>query len=582
MSRPHYWSCSALCGLFLCNVVAASPFPNSGSLFREYKDDSFGKSLKRESTDTELEVTAPPSSEETGKENDARITVNGYEIHGNQTLDKTQLHGALEPYTGRELSLNEIHTAAATLRQAYVDQGYFATQVIIPPQAIHDGVVLFYVYEGTLATDGLLTRNSGDRVSDETLHSFIQNHLEPGMPIKKQVMERTLLLIDDLPGIDSRASLYPGSLDGTANLLVDTEDRPLISGNLDIDNYGSYYTGETRVGATLNVNSPRKVGDLLTVRVMSSGTDSNYGFVQYEQPVGGNGFQLGGSADYFDYTLGKEFKDLNAEGNASEFRLFGRFPFIRSRQNNLVGSLELIHSRFDDRNDALGDAKRHINGIALGLRGEHTHNLIRGGDTFYSLTITGGELVVDGDDGFETLDSLTSDTQGGFIKARASLSRLQHLHGPLSLFASIEGQATNSNLDSAEKFYIAGPYGVSGYPFSEAGGDEGMLLHADLRYDFLDLFETSNVQLSAFYTQGWTHIHHNTWDGWQTNSLIENRVELASAGVAWHQTWQDTVLFRAVSGWQLGSNVTRDPVTDRASDNSDADYRIWLQAIYYF
>jgi len=39
---------------------------------------------------------------------------------------------------------------------------------------------------------------------------------------------------------------------------------------------------------------------------------------------------------------------------------------------------------------------------------------------------------------------------------------------------------------------------------------------------------------------------------------------------------------RGMLGWQIGENDSRDPVTGNDIDQSDKDYRGWLQGIYYF
>jgi hypothetical protein len=35
-------------------------------------------------------------------------------------------------------------------------------------------------------------------------------------------------------------------------------------------------------------------------------------------------------------------------------------------------------------------------------------------------------------------------------------------------------------------------------------------------------------------------------------------------------------------GWQVGDNDGANPITDEDSDNSDKNYRGWIQGIYYF
>ena len=103
---------------------------------------------------------------------------------------------------------------------------------------------------------------------------------------------------------------------------MSTENTERVTGNLDFDNFGSYYTGESRLGATVYFNSPTGRGDQITLRGVTSGSGSNYVFTDYSVPVGGSGLRLGGSLDYLEYQLEEELESFDAEGEAGSFRAF--------------------------------------------------------------------------------------------------------------------------------------------------------------------------------------------------------------------------------------------------------------------
>src|SRR5262249_61111880 len=68
------------------------------------------------------------------------------------------------------------------------------------------------------------------------------------------------------------------------------------------------------------------------------------------------------------------------------------------------------------------------------------------------------------------IDDVTAQTNGHFSKWNASALRLQSLGQRLSAFVSLSGQKADKNLDSSEKFFLGGAYGVRAYPTGEAGG----------------------------------------------------------------------------------------------------------------
>ena len=317
--------------------------------------------------------------------------------------------------------------------------------------------------------------------------------------------------------------------------------------------------------------------------MVTSGEDSNYGFLRYSIPALGNGTRVGFSTDYLDYNLGKEFSVLGSEGNAFEFRGFINHPYVRSRHTNLNLGIDLAHLKLEDY-DNIGDlAKRTINSGILRISGDHDDDMFAAGTTYYSIDLTLGNLDIEGNQAYIDFDNQNTKTEGGFSKVYMALSRLQHLGGKLSTFISLSGQLASKNLDSSQKFYLGGPFSVPGYPTGQVSGDDGALLHLDLRRDFYTQPWGGIFQASIFYAYGWARLFKDPWPGWEgANPIITSDVTLQSIGVGFNQNWLQGIVLRGMLGWQVGEDNTSDPVTGNAIDQSDEDYRGWLQGIYYF
>jgi hemolysin activation/secretion protein len=487
------------------------------------------------------------------------------------------------PYTEKLLSTQGLHQATDALTAAYHDAGVFAAKVFIPPQTINDGIVMLYVYEGILDKDGIVLKNSGERVRNSVIEPIINRNLQVGEVILTADIERSILLLEDMPGIHSDVTLYPGEEVGTAKLKYEIRDEKLVTGNIDFDNFGGYYTGKNRLGGTVYVNSPTTSGDQLTLRLVTSGQDSNYGFLRYSIPVLDNGTRVGFSTDYLDYNLGKEYAALGSEGNAFEFRGFINHPHVRSRHTNLNWGIDLVHLRLDDHDDFGDLAKRTINSGILRISGDHDDDIFAAGTTYYSVDLTFGNLDIEGNQAYIDFDQQNTKTEGGFSRLYAAVSRLQYLGGKFSTFISFSGQLASKNLDSSQKFYLGGPFSLPGYPTGQVSGDDGALLHLDLRRDFYTQPWGGLFQASIFYAYGWTRLFKDTWPGWEgVNPIITNEVTLQSIGVGFNQNWTQGIVLRGMVGWQVGEDNTSDPVTGNAIDQSDEDYRGWLQGIYYF
>lgn len=560
----------------------ASPFPNSGSLYRDVRDDSLRRTPRRTpQADPVPSVEADVPQQVPALE----IAVTHFVVFGNTTLSDEMLSALLEPYSHRTLSSAQLEEAIDVLRMALRDKGLFAAQVYLPPQAIEDGIVTLHVYEGTLEEGGVGLSNEGDHVRSGVISSILEENLATGEVMLSEEFERTILLVDDLPGVTSHSVIYPGSEPGEARFLLRTQDTPRITGNIDADNFGNYYTGEERLGATLYFNSPTRSGDQLTFRGVTSGSDSIYAYLEYSLPVTGSGLRVGGSADYLDYDLGDELDDLELKGDAWSARLFAAYPYIRARHKNLTGRIDYAYLNLNDDDGLLGDleSERNLHTLTASLYGDHDDDRWASGVTYFSLGITGGSVDVDGGDAFAEFDEENVGTDGNFVRLNMDVSRLQHLTGNWSTFGRVAGQWASTNLDTSQKFYLGGPFSMPGYPVGEMSGDHGANIQADVRYDVLGIPWGGDLQLSVFYAAGWARLFEDPWDGWQgANPIISNNLTLYSWGVAASQTWPSGVVLRTSFGRQIGDNDGRNPITGDATDQSDDDYRAWFQVIYYF
>jgi len=572
LKRLFVFSVSILCANVL--VVSASPYPDSGSIYREFKDGSFHKFDR-----TKKEVELTPKSDRIADDG-VSFLVTGFLVHGNTQLSQDEIHAVLNGFTNRKLNNKQLHSAASSLMNEYRRAGLFSAKVTIPPQGVSNGIVTLQVLEGRLDGDGVILENTGERVNNDVLEAIIQDNFEAGKLLKTVDVERSILLINDLPGMSSRSVLYPGSEVGSAKLNIKTTDDSFITGSIDFDNFGSYYTGENRLGATVNVNSPTRNGDQLTARLVTSGSDSNYVFLRYDIPVSGNGLRTGISTDYLDYTLKHEFKQFGSAGNVFEFRGFLNQPFIRSRHTNFYWGADYVYLKLDDHDNASALADRTINSAVLKLSGDHDDDMFAAGTTYYSVDLTLGNLDINGNQAYIDFDAANTETAGGFGKLNFSVARLQHISGNLSTYVSLIGQLASKNLDSSQKFFIGGPFSVPGYPTGEASGDDGALVHLDLRHDFYGLPWQGILQASLFYTYGTATLYKDEFASLPAN--FSNTVSLQSVGIGVDQSWQQGIVLRAMLGWQVGDNEGANPITDKDSDNSDKNYRGWIQGIYYF
>ena len=578
MKYTNYLVAAGLLGS--ANLYAA-PFADTGSIYKQVKQNQIKKAQE----------TAHPKYKTTEEHHALvhdvnKILVTGFEVLGNEDLSKQELQTVMKPFVDRELSMVEIHEAANTLSEYYHTKGYYAAEVNLRPHSIKDGIVTLQVAEGYLEKGGISVTNKGERIKSEKVLALWNNTLKPGV-LRQDEYGRALLLTNDFPGISAKVDMYLGEKAGTDDMVVSITDEEVFNGNIDIDNFGSYYTGRTQLGTTLYWNSPTKNGEEIVARFITTGKYSNYGYLDLAVPVFDNGMRIGASIDYMEYELDTDKIAEAGDGTVWDGRVYLKYPIIRTTDLNVKSELSYMHTALKD-NDATSEIDNStIDKGIFKIYGDRSDDLLLNGVTYFSAAVTVGDLSLD-NTAQKTNDALTSKTEGSFAKLNVELSRLQNLVGDLSTKISVEGQWASKNLDSSEKYFLGGPYSVSGYPVGQVAGDNAAVFYADLRYDLYKMPWGGDLQLKGFYTYGWTEIFKDpsAWQALYPNGeqyAEDNEVTLQTLGVGVSQTWSDTAVIRVMVGKQVGDNVLRKYFDDgKDFDKSDNDYRAWVEAIYYF
>jgi hemolysin activation/secretion protein len=510
----------------------------------------------------------------------ATVKVVSFKITGNTVFSDGLLQALLSDYVGKQLDMAGLDQAAAQISQYYRRHGYFVARAYLPAQEIASGKLEIAVLEGRLGAVTLEAK--GDkRLKPAVAQELVTGAAPLNAPVNEQNLERGLMLVSDLPGIEVKSTLVPGATPGTSDLVLETTEGPMGTGSVDIDNFGNKYTGEFRVGATLNLNDLSGYGDQLVVRGMTSGSGMNYGRLAYSLPVGNLGTKVGLSYTRMNYELGESFASLLASGSSNVTSLFAVHPIMRSRNTNLYVTGSLDHKRMADEQLAVNvtDAKT-VNVLVLGLAGDLRDGVGGGGINTGSLTLTAGDLDLSGNANSNAFsDASTAQTKGGYSKFNFSLARLQRVDDSWSVYASLSGQGASKNLDTSEKFILGG-LGVRAYPMGEAAADSGLLLNLEARYDIPN-FEYGNLQLVGFIDTGSVRLHRSPWTGWSIGSVVPNTYSLSGMGVGVNLYRGSDFAIRSSLAWKLGSNPGADAL-GRDVDGSDKGVRFWLQASKQF
>jgi len=576
MSRTAHPRFTLLAGaaLALCATAAhaAGPSIDAGALLRQTEQD-----LKAPSKASPARPTRKATPSPAAKPTDTTVRVSRFQFAGNTLLGQEALSQAVSSFTDRPLALPQLKEAADAITTAYREAGW-TVRAFLPKQEINGGVVTIQIVE-TVFGSASLQGKQPERIEAARLIDMAQANLPKGQPMHANDLDRTLLLLDDLPGVSVAGNLVEGERDGETNLLISAVDEALLSGNASMDNQGARATGIERLSANLNLNSPARIGDLLSTNLMQTqGTSYTRG--SYSLPVGNNGARAGVHASSLRYKVLESYDPAAAgtRGTADTAGLDISYPLHRSQLSNV----NLTWS-YDDKTlenyvrDNL-ESNYKIKASSFGINSNRIDNWGGGGSTSASAIVTQGRVNNEGS--INEQGDINGARVGGpsYSKFNLYLNRLQSITSDLSFYAALSAQATNKNLDSSERMYLGGATGVRAFPASEGGGASGHTLTLELRQR-LDYAFT----LTGFYDYGHVTVNkRNTKisDGTALNNLNAYALQGFGASLA----WQDSkgIELKATLAKRSAANPNADTSTGMDGDKTKYTTRMWVSAGFAF
>ena len=462
---------------------------------------------------TQPRAPAPASS------SDVRVNVTHFEFTGNSVLTADVLGAAVASWAGRALSFGDLIQAVEAIEARYKEAGYFLAQAYLPPQKIKDGAIEIAISEGRMGEARL---EGESRIAANVMYRYL-DRLPKGEALTLSVLERQVLLINELAGGRASLDLQAGEQAGSTDVVLAQQPEGLVSGRAEGSNHGSPSTGEKRYSVNLNANSPFHLGERISGGAMTTDTGKLTSYnLRGDLPVGGAGWRLSATASRAEYSLGGAFTALQASGQADSFRVGASYPLIRSRAANLKFQLEADTSKLADRFRAANtETNKNSRGLTATFSADRLDEFMGGGSNRADLILRAARLTLDPTAAAADVPPAGAGTAGRFNKVTLTAQRQQTLTRDLSLQANLTWQRAGKNLDSSEKFALGGPITLPGYANGEASGDNGTLARIALRWQVI-----AQLALTAFADQGRLQLAHTPLAG-----VTKNNKRMADAGL---------------------------------------------------
>lgn len=268
-----------------------------------------------------------------------RVTVRDVQFTQVEGIDAAMLDGSWRDKVGQDLPISvvcDIRDRAATMLRS---KGYLAA-VRVPPQTIgSDGIVRLEILSARMtrievrgdagANEGLLQRYLS-RLDDQPVFNIVD-------------AERYLLLARDIPGLDARLTLRPGSAPGEVVGEVTVNRTPILF-DANIQNFGSKDVGRWGGVARVRFAGLTGMGDLTTASFYSTPDFDEQNVLQlaHEFRVGGEGLRLGASYTYA-WTR-PDLANFPVKSNTQIVSLFASYPLVltQARRVTIGGGLDII------------------------------------------------------------------------------------------------------------------------------------------------------------------------------------------------------------------------------------------------
>lgn len=493
---------------------------------------------------------------------DTRFEVKRFELQGITLIAPVEVQSVLKPWLQREVVFADLEKALQAIGTLYQERGWYA-RAQLPEQDVVDGVVRIHIIEAQLGA----IRFSGVKdwpISRERIERVFASRQAPGQPLSLSAMNRSVSVLNDMPGVAVKAALDASEKPNATDLLISVEGKPAMSGSGSTDNQGSRTTGVARASLNLSLDNPGRIGDQGAANLMAS-EGVRYARLAYSLPLGDDGLRLSLLGSTLDYRLVGDFQTPGGTYGSAWTRGFVlSYPWVRSAAGNVNLSLSGNDADYVNYANGIESSRKAGKTASLNLGGDFYDDWGGGGTNLWGLTYTAGRLV-------EATKRLSAN------KVAANLARLQRINAGTTLWFSLNGQRALANLDSSEKFSLSGAQGVRAYPGAQGTGDHGWLLTLEARQQL-----HPKLQLTAFHDRGAVSYSRDAATVPPDNVQKLNTYQLQGWGLALSYAVSGKTSAKLTVARRSGNNPVASPSTGMDADGTRVLNRAWFNVSSFF
>jgi hemolysin activation/secretion protein len=445
-----------------------------------------------------------------------RFVLTGLVIEGATVFPQAALAPLYENLLAREVTLEDIYKVAAAIGRKYADAGYLLTRVTVPGQQADLGIIRIKVVEGYL--DNIIFE--GQVKGSRALLEAYARKITESHPLRADVLERYILLMNDLPGVSATRRLVPLTTPEGAYNLVITITQKQEYGFARMDNRGSRSSGPFQLWLGGGFNSAFGTWNNTQARFVTATQTEELLFadISHSEIVSDEGTRLsfGASSSSSEPGHALAVDRVKTRGLFASAGL--DHALIRSRQQDLfVGAhLNVLNSNRDER------GSRTIDDNVRALRLSMRYGVLDGldGRNNVNLTFSRGLDMLAATQKGDALSSRSS-APVDFTKLTFDLSRYQPLGARWGVLAAVSGQRSGTKLFLSEQYGLGGEYMGRAFDPAEIAGDDALAGKIELQW--------TSPEGAGFLGQRQYYVAYDHGATWQRGSGED--FELASAAI---------------------------------------------------
>lgn len=447
-----------------------------------------------------------------------KVFVKRFRFEGNTAISDKELSIITLSYENREVTFEELQTLRQALTLYYINKGYVTSGVIIPDQAVTEGVVTFRVIEGSIKEINI----EGNRYFHS---SYISKRIlrEAGPPVNVYSLQKALLLLQQDPRIRKiNSELGPGILQGENIIKVHIEENQPFKVILRLGNNQSPSIGEYRGEVLMSHQNLTGYGDTL---------DGNYGLtegvqdygISYSMPV--NKYDTIVNLHYRksgSIVIEDPFEGLDIESRSDTFGITVSHPVYRTSGTALT--LSLTAELRQNRTSLLGSDFSFSEGP---VNGKSNVTVLRFSQEWVDRSrvqvIAARSIFSLGIDAFGATTHADA-ADGRFLTWLGQFQWIRQLgEKGLQIRFRTDIQLSNDDLLPLEKFSVGGMNSVRGFRENELVRDNGLASSTEIRIPvFYNRSGESIVHIVPFVDFGWS---------WNTGKSTPSPRTISSAGL---------------------------------------------------